>query len=296
MMENDLLYKKRIKLVIFDLAGTTIDFGSCAPVDAIKKLFAQHNIGFTSQQIRRDMGINKRDHLQKLIEMGNFKSHWQKVKSRAFEESDLDQLYDRFKKILKSLLASDTRLIPGVLEIQDYLRTHNIMIATTTGYSREMSHIALHQACQQGFEPDINICNCDVPKGRPAPWMAVMATQRLGIQSPEQVIKVGDTLVDIKAGRNAGMWSIGVARTGNLMGLNLPEEVKLSEQERNKRLEEINNTFLKNEAHYAMKDITELPAIIELINHRLAAGEKPSISSLVEKQYQMVKQPVMATA
>jgi phosphonoacetaldehyde hydrolase len=286
----------RIELVIFDLAGTVVDFGSCAPVVSIQRLFSDYGIALTPSQIRRDMGMDKREHLKKLANMGDFENQWEKKMGRPVETDDLDMLYMQFNDILKTILDEETRLIPGVLKIQDYLRRNDIRIATTTGYSREMSHIVLRQACQQGFEPDINICNCDVPQGRPSPWMVIVAAQKLGNKPPAQVVNVGDTLVDVQAGRNAGMWSVGVSGTGNLLGLDLEDELKLSEWERNSLREEIGTLLLSNGAHYAVGSLTELPTVIEDINNRLTRGEKPQVPSLVEQKIPQIRLPEINTS
>jgi phosphonoacetaldehyde hydrolase len=121
--------------------------------------------------------------------------------------------------------------------------------------------------------------------------MAIMAAQKLGNKPPSQVIKIGDTLVDVQAGRNAGMWSIGVSGTGNLLGLNLEDEMKISEWERHSLLHKINNLLLGNGAHYAIGYLTELPAVIEEINDRLSRGEKPEVFSLMDQKVNLIEYP-----
>ena len=46
--------------------------------------------------------------------------------------------------------------------------------------------------------------------GRPDPRMIHDAMQRLSITDARQVVKIGDTVVDIQEGRNAGVWTLAV--------------------------------------------------------------------------------------
>ncbi len=58
----------RFDLVIFDWAGTTVDFGCRAPVDALLEAFQRHGLSLTEPQIRRDMGKAKADHVRALLD------------------------------------------------------------------------------------------------------------------------------------------------------------------------------------------------------------------------------------
>ena len=62
-------YKGKLRAAIFDWAGTTVDFGSCAPVSAFKELFHSKGIDITSYQARLPMGLEKKQHIQALLQM-----------------------------------------------------------------------------------------------------------------------------------------------------------------------------------------------------------------------------------
>jgi phosphonoacetaldehyde hydrolase len=268
-----------LKMVILDLAGTTVDYGSCAPAAAFVELFARHNISISREQARGPMGMNKQEHIKALAENEEVAVQWHSIFGRSFNDHDLDLLYDEFVPLQLNILEKYGELIPGTLEAQHYFRARGIRIGVTTGYSREMAKKVLSYMEEQGFIPDVSVCSSDVAEGRPAPWMAITAARCLGIDSPESVVKIGDTIVDIEAGLNAGMWSIGVAKTGNMLGLSLEDQWELPEWEINHRLEEARMRMINTGAHAVIDSISDAPITIEQINTGLAKRKKTGIKS-----------------
>jgi phosphonoacetaldehyde hydrolase len=86
---------------------------------------------------------------------------------------------------------------------------------------------------------------------------------------------VGDTLVDIAEGLNAGMWTVGITQTGNELGLSEAEVDALPLPELASRLNAASKRLLLAGAHFVVPEVAQLPAIITEINARLARGEKP---------------------
>ena len=91
----------------------------------------------------------------------------------------------------------------------------------------------------------------------------------------EAIVKIGDTLPDIAEGLNAGMWTIGLAKTGNEMGLNAAEVEALSPEELDGKLTRARERMAGSGAHYVVDGIGDCDPIIDQINTRIAAGEKP---------------------
>ena len=60
---------KKIEAVIFDWAGTTVDFGSTAPVQAFIEAFGKFGIAPTLEEVREPMGMPKWDHIHKMMQM-----------------------------------------------------------------------------------------------------------------------------------------------------------------------------------------------------------------------------------
>ena len=148
-------------------------------------------------------------------------------------------------------------------------------IGGTTGYNREMMGICARHAEQQNYAPDVSVCADDVPSGRPAPWMALMAAMRLGIYPMESIVKIGDTYADIDEGLNAGMWTIGISRTGNELGLSEEEAAVLTDAELEPRLCAIEDRMRQRGVHFVARSVGDCLPILEEIDVRLARGEHP---------------------
>jgi phosphonoacetaldehyde hydrolase len=83
------------------------------------------------------------------------------------------------------------------------------------------------------------------------------------------VIKVGDTASDIQEGLNAGVWSVGVAGTGNGIGLAQVEFQALEASVRAQRLLRANEDLKAAGAHYVVDTLADLPSVILDIESRL---------------------------
>ena len=269
---NKRTYRGTIKLVILDWAGTTIDHGSIAPAAAFVEVFRRKGIDITIQQAREPMGMDKRDHIRAISQMAPVASQWQMAYGRPVSADDVEQMYRAFVPVLLDILASYSELSPGTVECANELRRRGILIGSTTGYFEEALAVCRKAAAVQGFVPDLAIGASQVTAGRPAPWMVFETMKRLAVYPVEAVVKVGDTVLDVEAGQNAGVWTVGVAQTGNEIGLPLPAWQALPEDEKTRLLDKARTTLSQAGADYVIDTIAELPAIIETVNQRLAAG------------------------
>jgi len=269
------IYVGQVKAVIFDLAGTTVDYGSCAPAGVFVELFRNHGIEISNSQARVPMGMHKRDHIQVLLQMEDVSKKWKEKYGKAWSDGDLDMLYERFVPLQIGCLERYSTLIPGTVEMAEELRSQGIRIGVTTGYNTDMMQIVLDAVKKQGFVPDSAICVSNVPKGRPAPWMIYQTMQELGVFPPESIVSVGDTIPDIESALNAGIWSLGVAKTGNMMGLNEKEVASLPEDELEKRLASAYETMYRKGAHLVIDGVEDCVESIDEISFMLAEGERP---------------------
>lgn len=267
-----LFYKGPLKLAILDLAGTLLDFGSCAPAGAFVQLFAQCGITLTDAEARGPMGMPKHSHIAALCKIQTIQRQWEEIFGQAVTDADVNALYDRFIPMQMAVLPQYAGLIPGALEAVDAMRRKGLSIALTTGYNRDMMECVLAKAAEQGLKGDVALCADDVPAGRPAPWMALDCARRLDIFPLSACIKIGDTLVDIQEGRNAGMWSIGVGISGNMVGLPLEKWEALDAQQQETFRGAASRDMLRAGAHTTVDTIADCPAVIDLINARLASG------------------------
>ncbi|MFP4248476.1 MAG: phosphonoacetaldehyde hydrolase, partial [Armatimonadota bacterium] len=187
-------YRGPIDLVAFDWAGTIVDFGCQAPTRAFVDLFRDAGIEITAEQARGPMGIGKREHIAKLLEMPEIARAWRQEHGSDPVAADGDRLFEAFHDIQVQAAVGRAELIPGVLETLDWLRARGVMIATNTGYFREVLEAILPVAAEQGLEAASNVSATDVPEARPAPWMLVVNMLETGVYPAEAVVKVGDTV------------------------------------------------------------------------------------------------------
>lgn len=262
-------YRGPLRAVILDLAGTVVDYGSCAPAFAFVELFARHQIKVTATQARTPMGLQKKDHIRAIAGMPDVCEQMEKIKGRSWAEADIEDLYKEFIPLQLDILPRHGKLIPGTLEAVEFFRSQGMKIGVTTGYNREMLERVLEEASKQGLRPDSAVCASDVAGGRPAPWMIFRSMEILGVFPPAAVVKIGDTIPDVEDGLNAGAWSIGVTKTGNMLGLSEEEVARMPTAELANRLKEAEILMHQAGAHYVVGGIEGSIAVINQINARL---------------------------
>ena len=232
---------KKISCVIMDWAGTAVDFGCFAPLNAFLKVFSEEKgIDITYRQAREPMGLWNMD--------------------------DVNEMYRSFEKHLFSSLRNFTDPIPGVLDTMKLLREEGIRIGSTTGYTQAMMEVVRPDAAAKGYVVDNLVTPDDVPAGRPAPYMIYKNMIDLAIPSVDNVVKVGDTIADIKEGVNAKVWSVGIVTGSNEMGLTEEEYNHRSSDELIELKREVRERMLNAGAHFVLDNIMELPSCIEKIN------------------------------
>lgn len=257
---------KQLEAVIFDWAGTTVDYGCMAPILAMKHAFLQQELNITLDEIREPMGMLKIDHIKAILNMDRVKLDFNQKYGRYSEHHDIQKIYDQFEINIFSMLHEHTEIIPGVLDVQAYLRDNHIKIGSTTGYTKKMIDIVAESAKDQGYAPDFMISADQVKRGRPYPYMLHQNLAALDIMDTRSVIKVGDTVVDIQEGLYAGCWAIGIVKGSSMLGLSKSEIDNMQPSELDQSIQQVKYQMLNAGAHYVLDSIVELPFIIELIN------------------------------
>jgi phosphonoacetaldehyde hydrolase len=266
----------KLQAVVFDWAGTILDHGSRAPVAALQDVFEGAGVPVTVDEVRISMGIAKRDHIRRILELPRVADAWKSRRGAAPRESDGDALYAEFLPKQLECLGRFSTVIAGIPRTAEALRSRGVRIGSTTGYTRPMLDFLSGSAREQGFEPDCAICPQDVPGGgRPAPWMCYLNAIRLQVSPLWSMLKIGDTPSDIEEGLNAGMWTIGVTRTGNEAGLTVAEWDSASASERREVIARARQRLLHQGAHYLVESAGECLDVIDEISGRIAAGERP---------------------
>jgi len=269
-------YTGPIRAVVLDWAGTAVDCGCMGPAAVFVDVFAQHGIRVAAAEARRFMGLSKRDHVAAMLALPAVIDQWRRQYGREPEQADIDRIYAATEPLMIAAVTRHADPIPGVLKTVATFRATGLKIGSCTGYTRPMLEALAPVAREKGYAPDAMVCASDVPAGRPHPFMCYLNAVVLEIYPMEAMVKIGDTLADIHEGLNAGMWTIGVTRCGNEIGLSEQELADMDPAELDRRLSAVADRFRAAGAHYVAEGIEECPAIIEAINRRLARGDQPA--------------------
>ena len=219
----------RIRLVVFDVAGTIIeDHGEV--VSAFHAALKKNGIPATEAELAEWKGASKQEVIRHFVE----REH------RDNPQSRVDKAYSDFRNLLEDHYRGAVIPIAGAEQTFAWLRERDILIATTTGFYREVNNLILEQTgWKRWFRASIS--SSDVKQGRPAPLMIFRAMEEAEVSAVSEVINVGDTPLDLQAGSNAG--AAGVV--GVLTGLHQEER-------------------LRREPHtHIIGSVRDLPALIE---------------------------------
>lgn len=268
-------YTGRVQLVVFDWAGTLVDFGSLAPLAAFLKVFEAEGVAVTLAEARAPMGIEKRTHIATMLAEPALAGRWQQAKGSRPGEADVDRLFEAFQPAQVAAIAEHAEVIPGVLDCLRALRARGLKVGSTSGYNAQMMAAVLPEADRQGLRPDQVVSSSEVPRGRPGPAMALMNAALLGAGCVAACVKVDDTVAGVEEGLNAGFWSVGLAVSGNETGLGQADWQALSLEEQEELRQAATARLFKAGAHYVIDSVADLLPAIDAIDARLAQGELP---------------------
>lgn len=249
--------------IIFDWAGTTVDYGCFAPVKAFIEAFEQFGITPTLEEVRKPMGMLKIDHIRTMFSMERISGEWKKKQGRDWTEEDVEEVYRLSESKILEIVKNYAEPKPYVTETVKQLRTMGLKIGSTTGYTDEMMAQVVPMAKEQGYEPDCWFSpDSTGKKGRPYPYMVFRNMEELGLMDATRVLKVGDTVADIKEGKHAGAVTVGIIEGSSIMGLTCEEYEALSPEQREAEDKRTENTYREAGADYVIRDIR---GILDLI-------------------------------
>ncbi|MES0857603.1 phosphonoacetaldehyde hydrolase [Geobacillus sp. G4] len=264
-----------IKAVVFDWAGTVVDYGCFAPLEALRRCFFDKGINVSVEEIRSTMGISKLEHIRSICGIPHVQEEWKRNFGRTPTDSDVMNLYREFENILIPSLQEFSKPIDGVAAIVEKLRKKGVKIGSTTGYTSEMIEVVASEAEKYGYKPDCIVTSSDVSAGRPFPWMIYQNAINLEVFPMHHIVKVGDTVSDILEGINAGVWTVGVIKGGNELGMTKEEVEACDLFVLQEKIKNVRETFRDAGAHYVIEEISELERVIDDIHGRLSASERP---------------------
>lgn len=268
-------YRGPIEAVILDWAGTTMDFGCMAPAVVFVEVFKRKQVPITMEEARTPMGAHKRVHIQKITELEPVRRRWQETHARLPTDDDVGEMFEQFVPLQLDCLSTYSKLIPGTLDVVREMRARNIRIGSTSGYLTEMMAINLADGKKQGYEPDSTVCASDVSAGRPYPYMCLQNAINLEVTTVEACVKIDDTVPGVEEGLAAGMWSVGLAVSGNEVGQPLEEWQALPKTEQALRRSAAYRRMRQSGAHYVVDTIADIMPCLDDIQRRIHLGKKP---------------------
>lgn len=265
-----------LRAAVFDWAGTVVDFGSRAPMGAFVEVFRQFGVDIAVDEARVPMGLPKWQHIEALMAAPRISAAWLAASGHRPDKADIDAVYEVFTPLNARVVTDYAALIPGTVETVTALRERGMRIGSTTGYTRSIMEPLLPVAARQGYAPGNLVCAGDLAAGRPTPLMMYRTFADLGVFPPSAVVKVDDTEPGIAEGRAAGTWTVGVAISGNALGLSLEEWTALDPADRTRRGAAAHAALAVTGADYVIDSIADLLPVIDAIEKRAAAGERPA--------------------
>ena len=260
---------KRIECVIFDWAGTVVDYGCFAPVAAFIESFNAIDVPVSAAETRAYMGLTKLEEIRALFNLEHVRCEFREKFGRDYNEEDVQGRYKDFQQILYNTLEQYADPLPGLVETVGKLRAKGIKIGSTTGYTRKMMDIVIPAAEKRGYKVDNCVTSDNLPGGRPYPYMIYQNMIDLAVPSVDYVVKCGDTIADIREGVNAKVKSVGIILGSNEMGLTLEETNALSAEELKQRMADVRRRMLDAGADAVLDSILDLPNYIEQLNEQL---------------------------
>jgi phosphonatase-like hydrolase len=188
-----------IKLVVFDLAGTTVqDQGQVSK--AFKAALAGQNIEVNEEQLNRVRGSSKRQAILSFIPEGPDRASAAEIAYASFKE----HLAEQYR-------VEGIEPVEGAERVFRWCRGHGVRIALNTGFDRDITALLLTTLKWGEGVVDAVVCGDEVRRGRPAPYLIFRAMEATGTTSVHEVMSVGDTILDLQAGHCAGVrWNVGV--------------------------------------------------------------------------------------
>lgn len=269
------VYDGPVRAVVLDWAGTAVDHGCLGPAAVFVQAFALHGVDVTVAEAREPMGSEKREHVRRMLAMEGVAARWRAEHGHAPGESAVDAVYRDVEPLMVRTIAAHAAPVPGLAEFVARVRGRGMGLGSCTGYTGPMMEVLVPEAARQGYSPDVVVHASEVPAGRPYPWMCHLNAMRLGVHPMESMVKIGDTVADMHEGRNAGMWTVGVVRTGNDVGLSEADAARMDPDGLAVLTAAAGARLRGAGAHYVVDSIADCFSVIEAIEARLARGEVP---------------------
>jgi len=188
------------EFILFDLIGTTVKDsgnGDSLIITNFSRAFSQNGIAISFQDINHQRGKNKKEAIENIL-----REHKANI-------ALADKIYDDFMELLVSSLDGMDEM-EGASTIFRILNEKGIKIGIGSGLPKEFVARLIEKIGWQHLSFDYIGSSVELGKGRPDPIMIFDAIENLGIKDKQKVLKIGDTIVDIQEGKNAGVKTAAV--------------------------------------------------------------------------------------
>jgi phosphonatase-like hydrolase len=191
-----------IELVVLDMAGTTVvddgiverAFERAATRVGLERTFP---LDEALRYVRDTMGQSKIEVFRHLT--GN-------------DEAAAQRANEQFEIAYAELISEiGVEAIAGAGDVIAGLRASGLKVALTTGFSPQTRDAVL---ARLDWQVDVALSPADAGRGRPAPDLVLTALLRTGATCVAAVAVVGDTMSDVRSGRNAGAGLVVGVTTG----------------------------------------------------------------------------------
>ena len=193
----------KIAMVVFDMAGTSVDEGNVVYRTlhkAIEKVCP--SVSF-EDVLKLGAGKEKLQAIRETLSGSNI----------SLNEATIQEIFNDFLGLL-DIAYANLIVVPtnNTERLFNELRTKDIKVVLNTGYNTVTAISLLNKLnWVKGVQYDLLVTSSDVSNNRPMPDMILYAMDKLDITDASTVIKVGDSTIDIEEGRNAGCkYNIGV--------------------------------------------------------------------------------------
>ena len=192
---------KKIQLAVFDMAGTTVNEDNVV-YKTVRAALAKYGVEVSLNTVL-EFGAGKE----------KFKAIADILKETRTENVDPNAVFQEFKKMLEEAYANlNVTTYDGVEELFKILKSKGVKVVLNTGYDQKTAQSLLNKlGWVPGEQIDALITADDVVKGRPSSEMIDKAMEMFKITESENVLKAGDSVIDIEEGKNANCgWTVGV--------------------------------------------------------------------------------------
>jgi phosphonatase-like hydrolase len=186
----------KIKMVVFDMAGTTVDEDNVV-YKTLQEAIVKHSISVTLDEVL-SYGAGK-EKLQAIMDILDQTNH-------TASPGIVKEIYNYFiNQLAINYNTLEIKALPNVERVFKELIERNIKVVLNTGYNRETAESLIDKlGWKSSVDFDLLVTASDVKQNRPQPDMILFAMEELNINDPSSVIKIGDSAIDILEGKNAG--------------------------------------------------------------------------------------------